>query len=84
MNDEEEIILCAKAAGANPDVAQFVEAFLIENTRPDMTMQQKLDRSNDQRDRAVAICDAIMSWETPQDARKTSKDLSQLKKEINE
>ena len=84
MNDEEEIILCAKAAGANPDVAQFVKAFLIENTRPDMTMQQKLDRSNDQRDRAVSICDAIMAWETPADARKTSKDLSQLKKEINE
>ena len=84
MNDEEEIILCAKAAGANIDVAQFVEAFLIENTRPDMTMQQKLDRSNDQRDRAVLICDAIMAWETPADARKTSKDLSQLKKEINE
>ena len=84
MNDEEEIILCAKAAGANIDVAQFVEAFLIENTRPDMTMQQKLDRSNDQRDRAVLICDAMMAWETPADARKTSKDLSQLKKEINE
>ena len=84
MNDEEEIILCAKAAGANPDVAHFVEAFLIENTRPDMTMQQKLDRSNDQRDRAVSICDAMMAWETPADARKTSKDLSQLKKEINE
>ena len=84
MNDEEEIILCAKAAGANIDVAQFVEAFLIENTRPDMTMQQKLDRSNDQRDRAVSICDSIMAWETPADARKTSKDLSQLKKEINE
>jgi hypothetical protein len=84
MNDEEEIILCAKAAGANPDVAQFVEAFLIEKTRPELSMQQRLDRSKDQRDRAVAICDAMMAWETPADARKTSKDLSQLKKEINE
>ena len=38
----------------------------------------------DQRDRAVSICDAMMAWETPADARKTSKDLSDLKKEINE
>ena len=33
---------------------------------------------------AVAICDAMMAWETPQDARNTSKDLSKLKKEINQ
>jgi hypothetical protein len=26
----------------------------------------------------------MMAWETPQDARNTSKDLSKLKKEINE
>ena len=84
MNDEEEIILCAKAAGANPDVAHFVEAFLIKNTNPELSMQQKLNLANDQRDRAVSICDAMMAWETPADARKTSKDLSQLKKEINE
>jgi hypothetical protein len=45
---------------------------------------KELETSNGQRDRAVAICDAMMAWETPADARKTSKDLSQLKKEINQ
>jgi len=45
---------------------------------------KELETSNGQRDRAVAICDAMMAWETPADARKTSKDLSDLKKEINE
>ena len=45
---------------------------------------KELETSNGQRDRAVAICDAIMAWETPADARKTSKDLSDLKKEINQ
>jgi hypothetical protein len=64
------------------DIKHFVEAFLVEQARPEPTMQEKLDRSNDERDRAVAICDAMMAWETPQDARKTSKDLSQLKKDI--
>jgi hypothetical protein len=68
----------------NEEIAQFVEAFLIENSKSEMTMQQKLELSNDQRDRAVAIADAMMAWETPADARKTSKDLSQLKKEINQ
>jgi hypothetical protein len=34
--------------------------------------------------RAIDIADAMMQWETPADARKTSKDLSDLKKEINE
>ena len=84
MNDEEEIILCAKAAGANPDVAQFVEAFLIENTRPEMTMHQKLKRSNDQLGRAIAIADGVMAWESLQDTRNSMKDLAALKKEINE
>jgi hypothetical protein len=64
------------------EIKQFVEAFLVEQSKPEPTMQEKLDRSNDERDRAVAICDAMMAWETPQDARKTSKDLSQLKKDI--
>lgn len=64
------------------EIKQLVSDFLLVQTSPELTMQQKLDRSNDERDRAVAICDAIMSWETPQDARKTSKDLSQLKKDI--
>jgi hypothetical protein len=68
----------------NEEIKEFVEAFLVENSKPEMTMHQKLQRSNDQRNRAVSICDAMMAWETPADARKTSKDLSQLKKEINE
>ena len=84
MNDEEEIILCAKAAGANIDVAQFVEAFLIETTRPEMTMHQKLKRSNDQLGRAIAIADGVMAWESLQDTRNSMKDLAALKKEINE
>jgi len=37
-----------------------------------------------ERDRAVAIADGMMAWETLQQARQSSKDLSQLKKEINE
>jgi hypothetical protein len=64
------------------EIKQLVGDFLVEQATPEPTIQEKLDRSNDERDRAVAICDAIMSWETPQDARKTSKDLSQLKKDI--
>jgi hypothetical protein len=64
------------------EIKQLVSDFLLVQTSPELTMQQKLDRSNDERDRAVAICDAMMAWETPQDARKTSKDLSQLKKDI--
>jgi hypothetical protein len=68
----------------NEEIKEFVEAFLVENSKPEMTMHQKLQRSNDQRNRAVSICDAMMAWETPADARKTSRDLSQLKKEINE
>ena len=86
MNYEEELDPnVAKAAGAYyPNVNYFVEAFLVENSKQEITMQQKLDKSNDQRDRAIGICDSIMAWETPADARKTSKDLSQLKKEINE
>ena len=47
-------------------------------------MQEKLDLSNDQRDRAIAIADGMMAWETPAQARQSSKDLSALKKEINE
>ena len=66
------------------EIVKFVEAFLIENTKPEMTMQQKLDRSNDQRDRAVAIADAMMAWETLQDTRNSIKALSALKKEIDE
>lgn len=68
----------------NEEIKNFVGAFLIEQAKPEPSMQEKLDRSNNERDRAVAICDAMMAWETPQDARKTSKDLSQLKKDIKE
>jgi hypothetical protein len=64
------------------EIKQLVGDFLVEQATPEPTIQEKLDRSNDERDRAVAICDALMAWETPQDARKTSKDLSQLKKDI--
>ena len=85
MNYDEELDPnVAKAAGANPDVAQFVEAFLIENTRPEMTMHQKLKRSNDQLGRAIAIADGVMAWESLQDTRNSMKDLAALKKEINE
>jgi hypothetical protein len=68
----------------NEEIKNFVGAFLDAHAKPEPTMQEKLDRSNNERDRAVAICDAMMAWETPQDARKTSKDLSQLKKDIKE
>jgi len=34
--------------------------------------------------RAIDIADGIMAWETPAQARQSSKDLSQLKKEIKE
>ena len=64
------------------EIKQLLVDFLAENTKPEPTMQEKLDRSNNERDRAVAICDAIMNWQNPADARKTSKDLSQLKKDI--
>ena len=80
MNEDELDINVAKAAGA--EIKDFVAAFLTEHSKPEPTMQEKLDRSNNERDRAVAICDAMMAWDTPADARKTSKDLSQLKKDI--
>jgi len=66
------------------EIVKFVEAFLIENTKPEMTMQQKLDLSNDQRDRAIAIADGVMAWESLADTRKSMKDLAELKKEINQ
>ena len=66
------------------EIVKFVEAFLVENTKPEMTMQQKLDLSNDQRDRAVAIADGVMAWESLADTRKSMKDLAELKKEINQ
>jgi hypothetical protein len=34
--------------------------------------------------RAIDIADGIMQWETPAQARQSSKDLSQLKKDIKE
>jgi len=80
MNEDELDINVAKSAGA--EIKDFVAAFLTEHSKPEPTMQEKLDRSNNERDRAVAICDAMMNWDTPADARKTSKDLSQLKKDI--
>jgi hypothetical protein len=64
------------------EIVQFVEAFLVENTKPEMTMQQKLELSNDQRDRAVAIADGVMAWESLADTRKSIKDLAALKSEI--
>ena len=45
---------------------------------------KELETSNGQRDRAVAICDAMMAWETLQDTRNSIKALSALKKEIDE
>jgi len=66
------------------EIKQLLGNFLVENTKPEPTMQEKLDRSNNERDRAVAICDAMMAWETPAQARQSCKDLSQLKKDIRE
>jgi hypothetical protein len=64
------------------EIKQFVGDFLVEQAKPEMTMQEKLDLSINQRDRAVGICDGMMAWETPAQARKSAKDLSALKKEI--
>jgi len=50
--------------------------------KSELTMQEKLDRSNDQRDRAIAIADGVMEWESLQDTRKSMKDLAALKSEI--
>jgi len=49
-----------------------MSANLLEHAR---TMER-------QRDRAIAITDGVMAWDAPADARKSYKDLSQLKKEI--
>jgi|GEM_PF-3885543 len=68
----------------NEEIKEFVEAFLVENSKPEMTMHQKLQRSNDQRNRAIQIADKMLEWENPSDTRKSIKDLSALKKEINE
>jgi len=84
MNYDEELDPnVAKAAGAYyPSANYFVEAFLVENSKQEITMQQKLDKSNDQRDRAIGICDSIMAWESLADTRKSMKDLAALKSEI--
>jgi hypothetical protein len=66
------------------EIKEFVEAFLVEKTKPDMTMKQKLDLSNDQRDRAIAIADGVMAWESLADTRKSMKDLAQLKQDIKD
>jgi len=66
------------------EIKDFVEAFLVEKTKPDMTMKQKLDLSNDQRDRAIAIADGVMAWESLADTRKSMKDLAQLKQDIKD
>lgn len=66
------------------DIKKLVNDFLVVTTTPELTMQQQLDRSNNQRDRAIGICDGMMAWETLQDTRNSIKSLSQLKKEINE
>ena len=51
---------------------------------PELTIQEKLDRSNDQRDRAIAIADGVMAWESLADTRKSMKDLAQLKQDIKD
>jgi len=51
---------------------------------PELTMQEKLDRSNYQRDRAIAIADGVMAWESLADTRKSMKDLAQLKQDIKD
>lgn len=52
-----------------------------EDTRDAHDLCRKIEG---QLTRAINICDGMMAWETPADARKTSKELSQLKKEINQ
>lgn len=47
-------------------------------------LERELHKAQSERDRAVAIADGMMAWETPAQARQSSKDLSQLKKDINE
>jgi hypothetical protein len=44
----------------------------------------ELEKSNDQRDRAVQLCDDMFAWQEPAQARQSAKDLSALKKEIRE
>jgi len=66
------------------EIKQFVADFLIVNARPELTMQEKLDRSNAERDRAIAIADGVMEWETIQDTRNSMRDLAELKKQINQ
>ena len=66
------------------EIKQLVGDFLVEQATPEPTIQEKLDRSNDERDRAIQIADKMLEWENPSDTRKSIKDLSALKKEINE
>ena len=66
------------------EIKQFVADFLIENAKPEPTMQEKLDRSNAERDRAIEIADGVMAWETIQDTRNSMRDLADLKKQINQ
>jgi len=66
------------------EIKKFVGDFLVEQSKTDKTMQERLEISNEQRDRAVAIADGIMAWESLADTRKSMKDLAQLKQDIKE
>ena len=100
MNYDEELDPnVAKAAGAEITVFKTMQVALrdlIEEKKKELSKTPKTDsvtgenlfeharKMEIQRDRAIGICDAMMAWETPADARKTTKDLSALKKEINQ
>lgn len=57
----------------------------LEFINQEFNIQNKLlNKSNDQRQKAINIADGIMQWDAPADARKSMKDLSDLKKEIND
>lgn len=66
------------------EIKKFVGDFLVEQSKTDKTMQERLEISNEQRDRAVAIADGIMAWETMQDTRNSMKALAKLKQDIKE
>lgn len=80
------------------EIKQLVGDFLIEVSKSDTPHTDRLiypfgnvainivehaKLMERQRDRAIDIANRIMDWDTPADARKSCKDLSDLKKEIN-
>jgi len=81
------------------EIKQLVGDFLVEVSKSDTPCTDRLiypdgnlainivehaRNMERQRDRAIDIANRIMDWDTPADARKSCKDLSDLKKEINQ